>query len=449
MYIFFFFFFQAEDGIRDFHVTGVQTCALPISTPSTTTRTPTRSTWCASANRSKLAASTPAPRTSTGPSATSPSTSPRTPPTATPSQRRRSATTSTGSGPSCASRPAPTGAPTGCSTASSRRRPTPSYGPATAKAASTRKPPSASADAASSSPATGPARPSPTTAPTHAPGSEHCSASATSTTRSPSSPRSRAPRPPSPGNWPNQAIPTYHPCNTGSCAPSPPASNNAPNYKQPANGPGRPEMFRQLDATRSRRRRLSHERADRASAPPGRGSSSAPRRRAFAGLRPDPYRAAAVGKDRQPPTRTPCRDRRSNRRSPGRGVVTMSKPDRKSRNTGRKNPRRLGSCGRRCDSFGLDCSLSRFLVQESGDCFVDRGTGYESAAADLYRPQPPDTDQVVGQRTPDAEEPSCFLDPEEPRLGQRAHGSGASSAISSHRVAETSPGDLARSRAAW
>src|SRR5690606_40348224 len=27
---FIFFFFQAEDGIRDFHVTGVQTCALPI-----------------------------------------------------------------------------------------------------------------------------------------------------------------------------------------------------------------------------------------------------------------------------------------------------------------------------------------------------------------------------------------------------------------------------------
>src|SRR5690606_23366303 len=25
--------FQAEDGIRDFHVTGVQTCALPISSP--------------------------------------------------------------------------------------------------------------------------------------------------------------------------------------------------------------------------------------------------------------------------------------------------------------------------------------------------------------------------------------------------------------------------------
>src|SRR6266702_5801101 len=30
------FFFQAEDGIRDGHVTGVQTCALPISSISST-----------------------------------------------------------------------------------------------------------------------------------------------------------------------------------------------------------------------------------------------------------------------------------------------------------------------------------------------------------------------------------------------------------------------------
>src|SRR5215207_10970493 len=30
---FFFFFFQAEDGIRDPLVTGVQTCALPICAP--------------------------------------------------------------------------------------------------------------------------------------------------------------------------------------------------------------------------------------------------------------------------------------------------------------------------------------------------------------------------------------------------------------------------------
>src|SRR5437762_10413520 len=31
VFFFFFFFFQAEDGIRDTSVTGVQTCALPIS----------------------------------------------------------------------------------------------------------------------------------------------------------------------------------------------------------------------------------------------------------------------------------------------------------------------------------------------------------------------------------------------------------------------------------
>src|SRR5688572_33054450 len=31
VFLFFFFFFQAEDGIRDLTVTGVQTCALPIS----------------------------------------------------------------------------------------------------------------------------------------------------------------------------------------------------------------------------------------------------------------------------------------------------------------------------------------------------------------------------------------------------------------------------------
>src|SRR2546426_8568344 len=31
-----FFFFQAEDGIRDYKVTGVQTCALPISSRKST-----------------------------------------------------------------------------------------------------------------------------------------------------------------------------------------------------------------------------------------------------------------------------------------------------------------------------------------------------------------------------------------------------------------------------
>src|SRR5437879_11217050 len=36
----FFFFFQAEDGIRDTSVTGVQTCALPISCPASSPSTP-------------------------------------------------------------------------------------------------------------------------------------------------------------------------------------------------------------------------------------------------------------------------------------------------------------------------------------------------------------------------------------------------------------------------
>ena len=35
-----FFFFQAEDGIRDYKVTGVQTCALPISLPCCRTALP-------------------------------------------------------------------------------------------------------------------------------------------------------------------------------------------------------------------------------------------------------------------------------------------------------------------------------------------------------------------------------------------------------------------------
>src|SRR5256885_11335537 len=34
-----FFFFQAEDGIRDYKVTGVQTCALPIFPSMATSKT--------------------------------------------------------------------------------------------------------------------------------------------------------------------------------------------------------------------------------------------------------------------------------------------------------------------------------------------------------------------------------------------------------------------------
>src|SRR5256885_13259383 len=42
--IYFFFFFQAEDGIRDYKVTGVQTCALPICAEETDECNPWRAT---------------------------------------------------------------------------------------------------------------------------------------------------------------------------------------------------------------------------------------------------------------------------------------------------------------------------------------------------------------------------------------------------------------------
>src|SRR5687768_18447247 len=41
--MYFFFFFQAEDGIRDVAVTGVQTCALPIYTVFT--GAPVKTVW--------------------------------------------------------------------------------------------------------------------------------------------------------------------------------------------------------------------------------------------------------------------------------------------------------------------------------------------------------------------------------------------------------------------
>src|SRR5690606_40677166 len=46
--------FQAEDGIRDFHVTGVQTCALPIWRSSSSTRCAARTrrgNWADRADR--------------------------------------------------------------------------------------------------------------------------------------------------------------------------------------------------------------------------------------------------------------------------------------------------------------------------------------------------------------------------------------------------------------
>src|SRR3712207_8142651 len=51
------FFFQAEDGIRDIGVTGVQTCALPISaSPGIGSRGPARS-WPRAASRAGAVAS--------------------------------------------------------------------------------------------------------------------------------------------------------------------------------------------------------------------------------------------------------------------------------------------------------------------------------------------------------------------------------------------------------
>src|SRR5690349_24661392 len=52
MLVLFFFFFQAEDGIRDLYVTGVQTCALPIWARRPSSR-PTRSSPVTTPMRSR------------------------------------------------------------------------------------------------------------------------------------------------------------------------------------------------------------------------------------------------------------------------------------------------------------------------------------------------------------------------------------------------------------
>src|SRR5437879_13647273 len=52
----FFFFFQAEDGIRDTSVTGVQTCALPISRRCPTRSARRTSPWTGASRRSCVAA---------------------------------------------------------------------------------------------------------------------------------------------------------------------------------------------------------------------------------------------------------------------------------------------------------------------------------------------------------------------------------------------------------
>src|SRR6266576_5539024 len=53
---FFFFFSQAEDGIRDLYVTGVQTCALPISRPQYASGPITSLPWMVTRPRSTMGA---------------------------------------------------------------------------------------------------------------------------------------------------------------------------------------------------------------------------------------------------------------------------------------------------------------------------------------------------------------------------------------------------------
>src|SRR2546426_6784980 len=58
MVVFVFFFFQAEDGIRDYKVTGVQTCALPISRASRHRRSPPRRSFSCATSRRRSATPT-------------------------------------------------------------------------------------------------------------------------------------------------------------------------------------------------------------------------------------------------------------------------------------------------------------------------------------------------------------------------------------------------------
>src|SRR5437773_8272962 len=84
----FFFFFQAEDGIRDRDVTGVQTCALPISSPTRIGRCwRTRGRAVAGACRNRTYRGSFEPQLVLK---TSPSTSPKPPPRLSPIDLRRS-----------------------------------------------------------------------------------------------------------------------------------------------------------------------------------------------------------------------------------------------------------------------------------------------------------------------------------------------------------------------
>src|SRR5438034_7151586 len=84
-----FFFFQAEDGIRDHCVTGVQTCALPICTRACAARRSRRRRRAPPTPRS-CSDMRARPRSSTRRSRTSPSSPPIRSPRTGSSSRRRS-----------------------------------------------------------------------------------------------------------------------------------------------------------------------------------------------------------------------------------------------------------------------------------------------------------------------------------------------------------------------
>src|SRR2546426_289242 len=61
IFFIFFFFFQAEDGIRDYKVTGVQTCALPISSTERSKPLPAKAAYSVFCVRSLGSSTRPAP----------------------------------------------------------------------------------------------------------------------------------------------------------------------------------------------------------------------------------------------------------------------------------------------------------------------------------------------------------------------------------------------------
>src|SRR5690606_35593350 len=122
------FFFQAEDGIRDFHVTGVQTCALPISsTTCSTIRTTSSSStpskrlsgsppWRTSATPSTLAAAAHSARSCRSEASTSGPSPPR---EVTPSPRTNQATSRPSAAKRAAVPPAPSVSSSGCAATTS------------------------------------------------------------------------------------------------------------------------------------------------------------------------------------------------------------------------------------------------------------------------------------------------------------------------------------------